>query len=315
MVRHAWGLLRSTYRLWRGDNGPHVAAALTYYVLLSTAPLVLILVGVAGRYLGRSAVVRQVLLHANTLAGPLGEEFVRNLIGAATPGSRAISAAAGVIALAGIMRLFAELRTAFNQMWDVPAVEPPAGTLARRLLWWLRKEGRRRLVSFAMVAVVLALLVASVVASSVLRALAETVPPIIRIGSGLRAFDAAVSLVLVTALFAVVFRYLPDTRIAWRDVLVGAAASSVLFVLGRLALGLYFTYADPGSAFGAAGSLVALLVWINLSVQLALIGAEFTYVWAHEHGSRQGEPAREPAATRSGAAATTAAGTHRARTA
>lgn len=315
MARHVWGLLRQTYLLWRDDNGPHVAAALTYYILLSTAPLVVILVGVLGRYLGRSTVVQQVLRHANTLAGRLGEGFVRDLISAAAPGSRAISVVAGVIALAGIMRFFTELRAAFDRMWDVPPVQAPEGRLAARAIWWLRKEGRRQLVSFALVVLVTMLLVASVVASSVLRLLATTVPPIIRVGAGVRSLEGVFSVVLVTVLFAVVYRYLPRSRIAWRDVLVGAAASALLFVLGRLALGLYFRYADPGSAFGAAGSLVALLVWINLSVQLALMGAEFTYVWAHEHGSRQEEPAREPAVTRPGSRPRAGGGTPRARTA
>jgi membrane protein len=312
VARHGWELLVQTYRLWHADNAPRMAAALTYYVLLSTAPLVVILVGVVGTYLGRSAIAAQVLRHANTLAGRLGEEFVRTLI-AAAPGSRAISLAAAVIAFAGTMRFFGELRNALDTMWEVPPLEPPAGTIAQRVTWWLRQEGRSRLASFVMVLALGALLVASVVASAVLRVLAATAPPLIRVSSGISVLEAAVSVLLVTGLFAIVYRVVPRTRIAWRDVLVGAVASALLFVGGRLALGLYFAYADPGSVFGAAGSLVALLVWIDLSVQVALFGAEFTYVWAHEHGSRQGEPAREPLKADAARAARAAAGTRRAR--
>lgn len=303
MGRDLGQLIGRTYALWREDNAPHVAAALTYYVLLSTAPLLVVLVGILGGYLGRSAVIDQINVQAATFAGVLGERVVAELVKAAAPaaGGRAISAVAAILAFAGAMRVFGELRTAFNRMWDVPPDEPPPGArFWERAKWWASQQGRQKLKAFAMVLVVGALFVTSLVVSAAVNVIADAVPPILPVGPDLiRLLDPLLSIVLVTVLFAVVYRYLPGTRIAWRDVLLGAAATAALFVLGRLTLGLYFTYASPGSAYGAAGSLVALLVWVNLSIQLALFGAEFTYLWAHEKGSRRDEPTREPLARRS----------------
>lgn len=291
-------MIRRTYRLWHDDNAAHVAAALTYYVLLSTAPLLVLLVGVLGAYLGRSAVTDQIVAQAATFAGALGERVISDLIRAAAPeaGGRTISAVAGILALTGAMRVFGQLRTAFNRMWNVPPDEPPPDVgLWDRVRWWVSLQGRRKLTAFLMVLVVGVLLVISLAASAAVNVLANAVPPVLPVGpTAVRLLDPLISIALLTVLFAIVYRYVPATRIAWRDVLVGAVATAALFVLGRLALGLYFGYAAPGSAYGAAGSLVALLVWVNASLQLALFGAEFTYVWAHEKGSRRDEPTREP---------------------
>lgn len=298
MSRAVPDLIRRSYELWRQDNAPHVAAALTYYVLLSAAPLLVVLVGVLGAYLGRSAVTDQILSQAATFAGVLGERVISALITTAAPSAsgRAVSAIAGVLALLGAMRVFGELSTAFNRMWDVPPDEPPKDAdLWTRVRWWLSRQGRHRLTAFVMVLVVGALFALSLAASTAVRILADRVPPVLPVGpAAVRLLDPLVSVLLLAVLFAVVYRYVPATRITWRDVLVGAGATAVLLVLGRLALGLYFAYAAPGSAYGAAGSAVALLVWVNLSIQIALFGAEFTYLWAHEKGSRTDEPVREP---------------------
>lgn len=303
MLDEARGMVKRTYELWRHNNAPQVAAALTYYILLSTAPLLVVLVGVLGEVLGRSAVADRVIAQASLLAGPLGAEVVRELSSAAAPavGSGAISLTAGLVAVFGAMRVFGELRATFNRMWNVPQDEPPEGSLWKKARWFLGIQGRRRLRAFGMVVLVGLVFTASLLASSALTVLASAVPPILPVGPGaVRLLDATVSFVLVTLLFAVVYRYLPRVRIAWRDVWPGATVTAVLFVLGRVVLGLYFGYATPGSAYGAAGSLVALLVWVNLSTQLALFGAEFTYLWAHERGTQRHELSRtSPSLTRS----------------
>lgn len=295
-------LMKRTFGLWREDNAPHVAAALTYYVLLSTAPLLVVLVGVLGSLLGTSAVIDQIMLRAATFAGALGERVISELIRAASPQAdgRTISVVAAMLAFAGAMRVFGELRRAFNRMWEVPADEPPPSSgLWERVRWWLSQQGRQKLKAFAMVLVVGALLVISLVVSATVNIVAEAVPPVLPVGpEAVRLLDPIISVALVTVLIAVIYRYLPGTRIAWRDVLLGAAFTAALFVGGRLALGVYFAFASPGSAYGAAGSLVALLVWVNLSIQIALFGAEFTYVWAHEKGSRKDEPTRKPSDAR-----------------
>lgn len=312
MDSEALRLIKQTYRLWRDDDAPHVAAALTYYLLLSVAPLLVVLVGALGSYLGRHAVVSRLLTQANTLAGPLGERVVRELIAAAAPsaGGRALSIVAVAVAVLGVMRLFGQLRAIFDSMWDVPAPVAPVGTLAVKARWWLAERARADLAAFAMVLAVGVLFAASLAASAVVGYLAGAAPSVLPASPAVvRLIDSTLSILLLAALFAVVYRYLPETRIAWRDVLAGAIVTSALFVLGRIALGVYFTYASPGSAYGAAGSLVALLVWVDFSAQLALFGAEFTYLWAHEHGSKRDEPARKPPRLRPRAAE----GTRRAR--
>lgn len=288
--------LKRTYALWSEDRAPRVAAALTYYLLLSMAPLLVVLVGVLGRYLGHSAVTERLYEQANAFAGPLGEEVVRQLSAAATPAGNVVSVIAGVIALLGVMRLFAELRAVFDLIWDVPPAEIPPGTLWEQAKWWIARRGRDEATSFVMVLVVGLLFVVSLLLSAALTIIASRAPSMLGMGPGVvRVLDWVILLVLVTILFAVIYRYLPRTALAWRDVLVGAAATAVLFVLGRVALGLYFGYASPGSAYGAAGSLVALLIWMNASLQLALFGAEFTYLWSHTRGSLKDQPARAAA--------------------
>lgn len=296
-MKRTLGLLQRTYALWSEDAAPRVAAALTYYLLLSMSPLLVVLVGVLGRYLGQSTVTSRIYEQANAFAGPLGETVVRELTEAASPGGGVVSVLAALLALFAVMRFFSVLKGVFDAMWEVPPDEPvPQHGFWSRAKWWALHRGRQQVVPFAMVLVIGALFVVSLVASAVLGYFARQVPPVLGVGPGVaRTADALVSLLLVTALFAVMYRYLPRVKLAWRDVLVGATATAVLFVLGRIALGLYFGYASPGSAYGAAGSLVALLVWVNASIQLALFGAEFTYLWSHTRGSLKDTHAR-PAA-------------------
>lgn len=290
-----FSVLRRTYRLWREDDAPRAAAALTYYVLLSVAPLLVILVGILGGYLGRSAIVTQVTAQATTFGGPFGARVVRELVASAAPrgSGTTLSAIAALIALAGAMQVFGELRATLNRMWEVPPDEPPTGTFRDKARWWLSREGRQKLAAFLVVLAIGVLLVMAIVASSAISFAARAIAPLLRLSPvALRLADGAASLVLLTAFFAVIYRVLPRKRIAWRDVALGSAATAALAVLGRVVLGLYFTYATPGSAYGAAGSLVAMLVWVNVSLQLLLFGAELTYVWAHLHGTRQAEPSR-----------------------
>lgn len=287
--RAALGLLRRTFEKWRVDGAPQIAAALTYYVFLSLAPLLVVLVGLLGRYLGRSAVTDRVYGQAFALAGPLGEQMARELVAASRPSTLGVvaSVAAAVIALSGAMQMFRQLRVAFDRMWGIPVEEPPAGGAWRQLKWTLSALGRHNLAAFIMVLAVSGLLVASLALSSLLTLAARQVGTALHIGlPSLRVFESGLTVVLLTVLFAIIYRYLPRASIGWKDVWVGASMTAAFFMLGRILLGLYFTYASPGSAYGAAGSVVALLVWVNVSLQLALFGAEFTHVWTHSYGSR-----------------------------
>ena len=292
MGQIALELLKRTYDEWRADGAPQIAAALTYYTLLSVAPLLIVLVSVVGRFIGRSAVTDRVLEQAYALAGPLGEQVARELLQAAVPTTlgTAASALAVAIAIFGAMRVFGQLCIAFDRVWNIPPEEPVEGSLATQIRAGLSAFGRHNLAAFLMVVAVAVLLIASLLVSSAIALAAPYVSEIIAVGTGaLRVAESAISLALVTLLIAVVYRYLPRTRIAWKDVWVGAGITALLFTAGRLLLGVYFTQASPGSAYGAAGSIVALLLWVNYSSQLALFGAEFTHVWTYTHGSRAPE--------------------------
>jgi membrane protein len=185
------------------------------------------------------------------------------------------------------MRLFVHLRTAFDRMWNIPKADAPDGGFWTSVKWGLSSLGRDNLASFLMLIGVGVLLVASLALSSALTVAANQIAPLLRISPAvLRVAEYGLSVALITALFALVYRVLPRTSIGWRDVWVGAGMTALLFTLGRVLLGVYFSYASPGSAYGAAGSVVAFLVWANLSLQLMLFGAEFTHVWTYTHGSR-----------------------------
>jgi len=293
MLRTALDLLSRTYDEWRTDGAPQIAAALTYYTLLSVAPLLVVLVGIIGRYVDRPTLAGRILEQAELLAGSLGTQVVTELIAAARPTTteNAASVLALLLAVFGAMRVFGQLRTAFDRMWNIPPEKTPDGDLRAQIRHALSAFGRHNLAAFLMVLAVGLMLIASVALSSVLAVTAERLAPYIDIGPmGLRAIEGVASLAVITALFAIVYRFLPRTSIGWKDVWIGAAITAVLFTLGRVLLGIYFTYASPGSAYGAAGSVVALLVWVNFSSQLALFGAEFTYVWTYTHGSRAPEP-------------------------
>ena len=288
MIDAALDLLRRTYEKWQVDGAPQIAAALTYYVFLSLAPLLVLLVGVLGRYLGRASVTGRVFEQARVVAGPLGEQMVREIVAAAKPTTlgAAASAVAVVIAVSGTMQMFRQLRIAFDRMWNIPPEESPEGGVWTQLKWGLSALGRNNLAAFVVVIAVGALLVASLALSAVLAVAAQQIAPVLHVGVlSLRVFESALSVAMMTALFAIVYRYLPRTSVDWSDVWVGAVMTSGLFLIGKILLGVYFTRASPGSAYGAAGSVVALLVWTNLSLQLLLFGAEFTHVWAATCGS------------------------------
>lgn len=291
-IKSTTDLLDKTYQRWRTDGAPQIAAALTYYAFLSLAPILVVLVAVLGRWLGQAAVAEQIFAQANAVGGAMGEQLARDLISAA--GSSTMSIAAPTIALliafSGAMQLFRQLRVAFDRMWDIPPEEPPEGGFWVQAKWGLSALGKHNLAAFMIVLAVGGLLVVSLVLSSAIGVAADWIAPMLGMDTpSLSLFETLLSALLVTLLFAIIYRYLPRTSIAWRDVWVGATMTSALFLLGRVLLGVYFTYASPGSLYGAVGSVVAVLIWVNVSMQLVLFGAEFTHVWTDTHGSRAPE--------------------------
>lgn len=273
---------------WADDGAPQIAAALSYYALLSVAPLLMVVVTVAGRIASRQTATEELLTAADRLAGDLGTSVIEELLASASlPATGTLlSIVAILVALFGAMRLFGQLRTAFDRIWSTPPERPRSDTLWEGIRYTLRAFAIHNLRAFVMVVVVGVLLIATLALNTLVVAVtSEWIgfdPPL----EAVRTFDILVSLLLLWVLSGAVYRVLPRTRLSWGDVAVGAAMTAALFTLGRWLVGLYLSSSSIGTAFGAAGSVVIFLVWLNYSFQILLLGAELTQAWTYGYGSR-----------------------------
>ncbi len=283
---HAWDLLRKSISAWIDDYAPSMGAALSYYTLFSIAPLLIIVIAVAGAVFGHDAVRGEIAAQLTGLLGREGAEGVQGLIASASePREGFVASTVSIVMLIiGATTVFAELQSALDRIWRVEAPPSPSGIFS--LL-------RARFFSFGLVLCLGFLMLVSLVVSAALAALGEW-------WSGsfgnwdllLQAVNVAVSFTLTTAVFAMIYKIMPRARIAWSDVWVGAAVTALLFEVGKFLIGLYLGKFAVASGFGASGSLVVLLVWVYYSAQIFLLGAEFTWVYATEHGSKAGEQRR-----------------------
>lgn len=271
-----WAVLKQTGTSWSQDKVPRLAAALAFYTILSVAPLLVVVLAVAGLVFGREAVAGRVEDQLRGLVGNQGGEALQAMIASAEgPGSGVAMVVGVVMLLLGASGVFAELQDSLNTIWEV-APKPGRGVLG---------VVRDRFLSLAMVFGVGFLLLVSLVLSAALAALTK-VAGLESAGAVGQVLNVAVSLAVVTGLFAMMFKLLPDARIAWRDVWVGALVTAVLFTVGKLLIGLYLGRAGLGSAYGAAGSLVVFVVWAYYSGQILFLGAEFTKAYANQFGGR-----------------------------
>jgi membrane protein len=274
-----WQVLKETGTAWDEDNVTRLAASLAYYTLLSIAPLIILAVAVTGLAFGEAAAREHI---AGELAGVVGAgaaEAIQSIAkNAHTPGTGVLSISVGlVVLLFGASGVFGELQAALNTVWDV-APKPGRG------IWGIVKD---RFFSFTLVVGVAFLLLVSLIASAALTWLGQVFEQSLPGGALVwQVLNFGISLAVVTALFALIFKTLPDVHIQWRDVWVGAAVTAALFTLGKFVLGLYLGGAGVGSAYGAAGSIIALVIWVYYSAQVLLVGAEFTEVYARRFGSR-----------------------------
>lgn len=289
-IRHAPGLLRDTYNEWSEDKGPRLGAALAYYAIFSIPPLMMITLAVLGFIYSDNINSRL----ESQLATLVGADTARTLLlGVEVKGNRGgiVASLIGLgILLFGASGAFAELQDALNTIWGVkPKDEGLKGLL------------KGRFSSFTMVLGICFLLLVSLIVSAVVAAMSEQlglwVPGGKTIGTLL---DVSTSFGVITVLFAMIFKLLPDVRIHWSDVWIGAIVTAVLFTVGKFLIGTYIGQAGIGSAYGAAGSLVILITWIYYSAQILYFGAEFTQVYARRHGSHfvpksNAEPLPEPA--------------------
>jgi membrane protein len=267
---------------WSNDYAPSMGAAISYYTVFSLAPLLVIVIAIAGAAFGREAVQGLISDQLSGLMGPRGAEMVEGLVASASDTDR--GRIAGLISffvlLVGATTVFAELQSALDRIWKVPEAKKPSGIFG--LL-------RARLLSFGLILGVAFLLMVSLVVSATLAAFGtwagglmpgwETV---------LQVLNLAVSLGILTVLFAMIFKLMPSTAVGWRDVWVGAVVTAVLFEVGKLLIGLYIGKSGMTESFEAAGALVILLAWVYYAAQIFLLGAEFTKAYADAHGSLSG---------------------------
>ena len=278
-MRTWWTLLKEAFEKWSADKAPRLGAALSYYTVFSLVPLLVLTISIAGLVFGTEAAQQAIMTQIESLVGPQSAAAIKQMLQIAQkPSSGALASAIAVVTLLlGASGVFAQLQDALNTVWSV---EPKAG----RGLWGTIKD---RLFSLMAVLGTGFLLLVSLVLSAALAAFGKMFQGRLPGHEGLlHLADLAISFGVITLLFAMMFKLLPDAKIAWRDVWIGAGLTSVLFTVGKFAIGMYLGKADVGSAYGAAGSLVILLVWVYYSSQILLYGAEFTSVYANRYGSR-----------------------------
>jgi membrane protein len=268
VTQHAvWG--------WWNDNCLRLAASLAFYTILSLAPLVIIVVGLAGVVTERQQVVQQLATQSERLVGPAGRQVVDTILMTTEPQGGTLAALIGLVTLMiGATAVFGELQAVLNLIWEV---QPKPLSGVRAALWaWLRE----RVFSVAIVCAIAFLLLVSLVVSATLAGATTYLrgPDHTSLLLG-RVLELAVSLPVLTGLFGLLFRYVPDVQLRWRDVWLGGGVTAVLFTLGKTAIGYYLGQASVGSAYGAAGSLIAVLVWIYYSALIFFFGAEFTHAW------------------------------------
>lgn len=282
MVKEVVGYVKQTFHEFGEDGGPSLAAAIAYYTAFSLPPLLLLLVWAGGLILDPSDVRGEIALQMESLLGGKGAELVREMISGASDraSGSGFGAVIGVVALLfGATGAFVELQRGLNRTWEV---EP--GPSEGRLVGFLIK----RVASLGMVLAIAFLLLVSLAASAAISAfgswLEELAPWLNSVMLVL--LDLALSLSIFTLLIGLIFMFLPDVVLSFRDVRAGALVTAVLFVLGKFAIGFYLGQSSIGSLYGAAGSLAIILTWVYYSSMILLIGAEFTQVWTRRHGRR-----------------------------
>jgi membrane protein len=270
-------LVKETFSEWSADKASRLAAALAYYTVFSLAPLLIIVIAIASVVFANAQ--QQLLEQVQQLVGAEGAEQVRTMIEQTSQPSASIPATIiGVVTLLlGASGVFGQLQDSLNTIWEVQP-KPGRGILA---------VVKDRFLSFSMVLGIGFLLLVSLVVSTALSALTTVVGEELGIAAAAgQVANIVISFAVTTLLFAMIYKVLPDVEIDWSDVWIGAAVTALLFTLGRFLIGLYLGRSAVGSAYGAAGSLVVILLWIYYSAQILFLGAEFTQVYARRHGSR-----------------------------
>ena len=287
-IKAVWSLSSEAIDAWIEDYAPSMGAALSYYTLFSIAPLLLIVIGLAGLVFGPDAARGEIFGQLRGLMGDQGAAAVEHLLQSADkPQGGTIATVTGIVMLLlGATTVFGELQNALDRIWRAPARKKASG-------WW--NLLRSRVLSFGMILGISFLLMVSLVMSALVSALGKLWGPAFKGWETVaHLLDFFITFGMVTVMFALIYKIIPRVRIQWRDVWIGAAVTAGLFAIGKFLIGLYLGKSSVASAFGAAGSLVVMMVWVYYSAQIFLLGAEFTWVYAHSYGSRRGERRPRP---------------------
>lgn len=284
-IGSAWNLLKDTVTAWVDDYAPSMGAALAYYTVFSVAPLLLIVIAVAGLVFGQEASEGEVLAQLQLLMGEKAAAAIQELLRSVYQPARGTLATVvgAVVLLVGATTVFAELQNSLDRIWRAPARNSSG-------MWNLV---RARLLSFGMILAIGFMMIVSLVASAALAALASWYQPYF--GSYERvaaAVDTVLSFAFLTVSFALIYKIIPRVTIGWGDVWLGALVTAVLFSIGKLLIGLYIGKTAIASTFGAAASVAVLLIWVYYAAQIFLLGAEFTRVYAYTYGSLKGQRLR-----------------------
>ncbi len=283
LIKNLPYLFKLTYQGWKEDKASRLAAALAYYTIFSLAPMLVIVIAVAGLIWQREAVQESVTNQLGGLTGEQGAEFVSSLLdSASSPAEGIVATIIGIVTLLfGALGVFNELHNALNTVWEVKEEKVDG--------FWntIKKVIVDRFLSFTMILGIGFMLLVSLVISAGITASEEVLASVLPFHEFiLQMINLVISIGVITVFFALIFKILPDAEIAWRDVWIGAFITALLFSLGKTLIGLYLGSSAIASSFGAAGSLVLLLVWIYYSAQILFFGAEFTQVYANKFGSR-----------------------------
>jgi membrane protein len=282
-VRGIGDLLREMYQEWQADDALGLGAALAYYTIFSLAPLLVLVIAIAGLVLGRAAAEGELVGQIAGVIGPTGAQAVQDMI------ARASGPQAGILATVvsltvmtiGATGVFGQLQHSLNKIWNAPPTTRSG----------LSSHIRKRVMAFGMILGIGFLLLVSLALSAVLAALHDLLAshaPFL--GLLLPPLNFLVSFGTIAALFALIFMVVPDVRMHWRDVWPGGAVTALLFTVGKSLIGLYLGRAGATSVYGAAGSFVLLLLWVYYSAQILFLGAEFTEVYSRRYGSRRDQP-------------------------
>jgi membrane protein len=280
-------MLRDAVTAWWNDQAPSKGAALAYYSMFSIAPLLYLIISIAGLFFGPDAVRGMVFDQIASLMGQNGAEAIREMLAhVSEPKTGTMTTVVSIaVLLFSASSVFGQLQTALDTIWRVPEAEK-------------RKEQsngvwsfvRSRLLTFGMVLGLAFLVTISLLLSAALSALGKWWGPFFGQWEAVaHLLDVVVNFAVLTVVFGAIYKLMPRAHIQWRDVWVGAFVTALLFVIGKFLIGLYLGKGDVGSSFGAFGSIVIVMVWVYYSAQIFLLGAEFTWVYAHARGSRRGE--------------------------